>query len=200
LPRRQYWSGAAQNDAIAVADAVISVYKPVPSVRLGILPHPVDRTSALNRAARLIANWAAPEAKLRKQKGLAMTSSLPLQFHQPDEDTMGGRLVRAREARGLTIGGVANQLGVKRETIAAWERDRSEPRINRLVMLAGILGVSPTWLMSGRGTGVNADDEQDGHAMPEALSDALREARRLLAETGRAIETLERQIRATRHA
>lgn len=129
-----------------------------------------------------------------------MPTSLPLQFTQPDQDTLGGRLVRAREARGLRAGELANQLGVKRETIAAWERDRSEPRINRLVMLAGILGVSPTWLMSGHGAGLPEEEEGAAAAVPDALSQALSEAQRLHAETGRAIETLERQIRATQHA
>lgn len=115
----------------------------------------------------------------------------------PDSDTLGGRLVRAREARGLSTAALANQLGVKKETIAAWERDRSEPRINRLVMLAGILSVSPTWLMSGQGTGVREHEEQglayDG--APETLTFALNELRRLQSETNRVIARLENQLR-----
>lgn len=124
-----------------------------------------------------------------------MSSSSTLPYTQTDQDTLGGRLVRAREARAFTSADVANRLGVKRETVAAWERDRSEPRINRLFMLAGILGVSPTWLMSGHGTGVPDEDEQMDK-VPDALSAALMEARRLHAETGRAIDSLERQIRS----
>lgn len=123
-------------------------------------------------------------------------SSSALLIAMPDEDTLGGRLVRAREARALSIGDVANQLGVKRETVAAWESDRSEPRINRLVMLAGILGVSPTWLISGRGLGVADEEEPDSPAIQPAVETTILELRRLYAETGRTIERLEAEMRA----
>jgi transcriptional regulator with XRE-family HTH domain len=69
----------------------------------------------------------------------------------PDMDTLGGRLSRARDAKSMSVSDVAGRIGVKPQTIAAWESDRSEPRANRLVMLAGFLGVTPTWLMHGVG-------------------------------------------------
>lgn len=69
----------------------------------------------------------------------------------PDLDTLGGRLSRARDAKSMSVSEVAGRIGVKPQTIAAWESDRSEPRANRLVMLAGFLGVTPTWLMHGIG-------------------------------------------------
>ena len=36
-----------------------------------------------------------------------------------------------------------------------WERDRSEPRVNKLVALAGIFGVSPTHLLAEEGNSNN---------------------------------------------
>ncbi|MDH3757970.1 MAG: helix-turn-helix domain-containing protein, partial [Gammaproteobacteria bacterium] len=42
-------------------------------------------------------------------------------------------------------------LGIKTETLHDWETDRSEPRSNRLLTLAGVLNVSPTWLLTGAG-------------------------------------------------
>ncbi|MEP7455663.1 helix-turn-helix transcriptional regulator [Phyllobacterium sp. SB3] len=69
----------------------------------------------------------------------------------PDMDTMGGRLLRARDVKSMSVSQVAERIGVKTQTILAWESDRSEPRANRLVMLAGFLGVTPTWLMHGIG-------------------------------------------------
>jgi transcriptional regulator with XRE-family HTH domain len=69
----------------------------------------------------------------------------------PDMDTLGGRLSRARDAKSMSVSEVAGRIGVKPQTIAAWESDRSEPRANGLVMLAGFLGVTPTWLMHGVG-------------------------------------------------
>ena len=69
------------------------------------------------------------------------------------DDTLGGRLSAARDAAGLEVKAVANQLGVKLATLQAWESDRAEPRPSRLLNLAGILGVSPVWLMTGQGAG-----------------------------------------------
>ncbi|GIL02561.1 MAG: transcriptional regulator [Alphaproteobacteria bacterium] len=68
-----------------------------------------------------------------------------------DNDTLGGRLWRAREAVGLSEAALAKALGIRPETLRAWESDRSEPRANRLVTIAGLLNVSPTWLLHGVG-------------------------------------------------
>ena len=68
------------------------------------------------------------------------------------ETGIGQRIVEARQAKGMSQAAVARNLGVKTSTLAAWEHNRSEPRSNRLVMLAGILGVSPLWLLEGENT------------------------------------------------
>lgn len=67
--------------------------------------------------------------------------------------TFGDRLAVAREAQGMTPAQLARRLGVRRDTLEAWEADRSEPRANRLQMLAGLLNVSLVWLMTGEGPG-----------------------------------------------
>lgn len=67
--------------------------------------------------------------------------------------TFGDRLALAREAQGMTQAQLARRLGVRRQTLEAWEADRSEPRANRLQMLAGLLNVSLVWLMTGEGEG-----------------------------------------------
>ena len=73
-------------------------------------------------------------------------------FYDNNEDTtLGGRVFQAREGAGLTVSQVINRLGVRKVTYLAWEADRSEPRANKLVALAGILNVSPTYLLSGLG-------------------------------------------------
>lgn len=61
------------------------------------------------------------------------------------------RIIEAREAMGLTSAQLARRLGVQTRTLARWERGRTEPRSNRLVLLAGVLNVSPAWLLSGQG-------------------------------------------------
>jgi transcriptional regulator with XRE-family HTH domain len=67
--------------------------------------------------------------------------------------TFGDRLAAARVARGLSQEEVAAQLGVRQRTLRSWEDDQAEPRANRLQMLAGVLGVSLRWLMTGMGEG-----------------------------------------------
>ena len=67
--------------------------------------------------------------------------------------TFGDRLALAREAQNLTQEQLARRLGLRTPTIANWECDRSEPRANRLQMLAGFLNVSMGWLLTGEGEG-----------------------------------------------
>ena len=66
-------------------------------------------------------------------------------------DTLGGRIVHARESQGLSTAQLARRVGVKTKTVHKWETDCAEPRSNRLLTLAGILNVSATWLLTGAG-------------------------------------------------
>lgn len=107
------------------------------------------------------------------------------------DDTLGGRLSAARDAAGIDAAALANQLGVRAQTLAAWESDRSEPRPSRLVNLAGILGVSPMWLMTGVGDG--PQDRSEGLPI-EAMRNQLLRLNELHQEYGRLIEGLMRRI------
>ncbi len=71
--------------------------------------------------------------------------------HSGSADTLGGRIVCAREAQDLTTAQLARRMGIKTHTLQDWETDRAEPRSNRLLTLAGMLNVSPTWLLTGAG-------------------------------------------------
>lgn len=78
------------------------------------------------------------------------------------QDTLGGRISFARECAGLSAPQAACRLGVMPESWNAWERDRDAPRANRLANMAGVLGVSLSWLLSGQGEGPHeADPSQD---------------------------------------
>ena len=66
-------------------------------------------------------------------------------------DTLGGRIVYAREAAELTTSQLAERLGIKTTTLHGWETDRAEPRPNRLLTIAGMLNVRPTWWLTGAG-------------------------------------------------
>ena len=65
------------------------------------------------------------------------------------DDTLGGRLLAARESAGLSLDTAAARLGVAPLTLRNWECDRAEPTVERLVKIAAILGVRPFWLISG---------------------------------------------------
>jgi transcriptional regulator with XRE-family HTH domain len=77
-------------------------------------------------------------------------------------DTLGKRLIYARELCELTTAQLARRAGVQSKTMSQWETGKSEPRANRIMNLAGVLNVSPAWLLSGHGeapeeTAVSAD-------------------------------------------
>lgn len=68
-----------------------------------------------------------------------------------EEMTLGGRIHHSRTQAGMSLQMLANLAGVKASTLRAWENDRSEPRVNKLVALSGILGVSPTFFIAEEG-------------------------------------------------
>lgn len=95
--------------------------------------------------------------------------------------TLGERICKARDASGLSTAQLARRLGIKTSTLHSWESDRSEPRSNKLVLLAGILNVSPTWLLVGRGTPPISDEPAtaDLDSMKVALDRLQRQAQNL---------------------
>jgi transcriptional regulator with XRE-family HTH domain len=74
-------------------------------------------------------------------------------YYSDEHATFGDRVAAAREAQGMNGAQLARRLGVRSQTVEAWEADRSEPRANKLQTLAGVLGVSMVWLMTGAGEG-----------------------------------------------
>ncbi len=112
--------------------------------------------------------------------------------------TFGDRLAGARDAAGLSQADLARKIGVKEKTIHAWEDDVSEPRANRLQMLAGLLNVSLMWLLTGEGEGV-ADPESDIEPVPEDVETVLTDLRLMRAEMGRMadrIALMEKRLRS----
>ncbi|WP_026381263.1 helix-turn-helix domain-containing protein [Afifella pfennigii] len=127
----------------------------------------------------------------------AQTQSEP--YAADDGDTLGGRIVRARDALGLSTAQLARRLGVKTATLAQWENDRAEPRSNRLRNLAGILGVSPIWLLVGKGEAPPEDEPlaQEAAMLRSEIAALSQEA---LALSRRLQEAAERLDRLREHA
>lgn len=108
------------------------------------------------------------------------------------DDTLGGRIVHAREAAGLSTKELAARLGVAVKTVANWENDRAEPRANKLSTLAGLLGASPTWLLAGCGAPPRGTAPEDGGELRDEIERIRAEASRLVNR----IESLGAQISA----
>ena len=111
-------------------------------------------------------------------------------WYSQSSATFGDRLTAAREAIGLDVEGLAHRAGVKITTLQAWEDDRKEPRANRVTMLAGMLGVSLRWLLTGEGEGVAPPT--GGTALEQGLSELLSDLRALRGSMARDAETLAR--------
>ncbi|MDA9612839.1 helix-turn-helix domain-containing protein [Paracoccaceae bacterium] len=121
-----------------------------------------------------------------------------MDWYGPDKATFGDRLVAAREKANLSQQDLAKRLGVKNSTIKSWENDNSEPRANRLSMLAGLLNVSITWLISAEGSGVEAPEKSD--EMSNDMLDALKELTALrvnLLKNIDRINNIEKKLRAS---
>ena len=111
-------------------------------------------------------------------------------------DTLGARISKAREQSGLNLTTAAKLAGIKRATLKSWEIDASEPRVAKLNMLAGILGVSVTYFLADEGHKGELEEEnisreemlsslqtqfQTIHETQRQLSDALAEIGQTLA-------------------
>lgn len=122
-----------------------------------------------------------------------------MDWYGPDKATFGDRLAAARENSNLSQNDLAKRLGVKNSTIKSWENDNSEPRANRLSMLAGLLNVSITWLISAEGSGVEAPSKLDRSA--DSLQEIVKELSILrlnMIKSVERIDKLEEKLKAYR--
>ena len=118
-------------------------------------------------------------------------------WYGPDAATFGDRVAAAREAAGMTQTVLARRLGVRLTTMRSWENDLSEPRANRLSMLAGLLNVSMMWLINGEGEGLDGID--GAGVLPTDAAELLNEMRGLrveLSQSAKHVARLEKRLRA----
>lgn len=124
--------------------------------------------------------------------------SLPsVDWFDAETTTFGDRVTGAREAVGMGQAELAKRLGVKVKTVRAWENDQSEPRANKLGMLAGVLGVSMMWLLSGQGDGLDSPEQTE--SLDEDFEKLLLDIRQMRQEQTVLAERmgrLEKRLRA----
>jgi transcriptional regulator with XRE-family HTH domain len=120
------------------------------------------------------------------------------EWYGPDAATFGDRLAAARENAEMTQAQLARRIGIKASTLRGWEQDLSEPRANRLSMMAGVLNVSMMWLLNGEGEGLDAPDEPV--AIASDVAELLKDMRSVQLEIKHSNEKLARLEKRLRQA
>jgi len=117
-------------------------------------------------------------------------------WYSPEAATFGDRVAAAREQAGLKQKELARRLGVRTSTVRNWEEDLSEPRANRLSMMAGLLNVSMMWLINGQGEGVEGPPDT-GEMTPDmrTILNELRDMRADMVARTEQMARLEKRLR-----
>ncbi len=115
-------------------------------------------------------------------------------WFDPDATTYGDRIAGAREQAGMSQEEFAERLGVKLETLKAWEEDLSEPRGNKLPRMAGLLNVSLSWLLVGEGEGPETPALDMEQSAVELITE-VESIRSQIAMTAERLERLETALR-----
>ena len=125
-----------------------------------------------------------------------MENLLKDNYFANESSTFGDRIIAARESVGLNQSDFARKLGVQLKTVKKWEEDLSEPRANKLQMIAGLLNVSITWLIMGQGAGLKGPSDELEHSadMNEILIE-LRQAKSELSRLTEHLGSLEKKLR-----
>jgi len=113
-------------------------------------------------------------------------------WYKEEAATFGDRLAAARETSGLSQAELSERLGVKTSVVQAWEDDLKEPRANRLQMLSGMLNISLSWLLTGKGDGIDAPVDDVAPISDHSIQLLLTDMGALRAEMAQSAERLAR--------
>lgn len=117
-------------------------------------------------------------------------------WYSAEAATFGDRVAGAREQAGMSQKQLAKRLGVRLATLRAWEDDLSEPRANRLSMMAGLLNVSMMWLINGEGEGLDAPVDELANPDLRDLLTEVRDMRSDMLARAEQLGRLEKRLRA----
>lgn len=132
---------------------------------------------------------------MQDQESTTEAPQTDFDWYGPDMATFGDRLAAAREQAGLEQRQLAKRLGVKLKSVRDWEYDLSEPRANKLSMLAGLLNVSMSWLLTGVGEGVSEPVEAGLDPDVNELLTEIRDLRLQFTASADRLGRLEKQLR-----
>jgi transcriptional regulator with XRE-family HTH domain len=102
-----------------------------------------------------------------------------LKLSAPD---LGAQIVRLRERKELSRTALARGLGVSRDRVAKWEREKNEPPLEMLIALGDVLGVTLDELVLGQAAPVVHGGLNDGTV--RAITRLVTELEGLLRSAG----------------
>lgn len=112
-------------------------------------------------------------------------------MEQASPKSTGARIKARREQLKMSRAELARKVAVTRETMAAWESGQSDPRANKLWMLAGVLGTNVSWLLGGDEGCAPAPTPTNDIA---AVRQQLGQARDLAQNLSYMLDSLQRRI------
>lgn len=124
-----------------------------------------------------------------------MPDDIPDPYFGNETATFGDRVEAARYNAGLSQVDLAKRLGVKLKTVRNWEEDLSEPRANKLSMIAGITNVSVMWLLTGEGDGVDAPYVATVSEDAKSILSDLHQTRVEMSRLADRVRNLERRLK-----
>ncbi|MFM5884411.1 MAG: helix-turn-helix domain-containing protein [Novosphingobium sp.] len=83
---------------------------------------------------------------------LRAVAPAPLALPGDGEETFSARLHRLRKERGLTLAAIADQLGVSKPTVWAWEQGRAKPTAGHMTALAEMFALDQAELAGSSGS------------------------------------------------
>jgi len=116
-------------------------------------------------------------------------------WYSNDAATFGDRVAAAREAQGLSQKELSKKLGIGLKTLEGWENDMAEPRANKLQMLAGVLNVSLSWILTGDGQAPEDVLSEDDQLDLVDLMTEMRVLRTQMAQAADRIGVLEKRLK-----
>jgi transcriptional regulator with XRE-family HTH domain len=115
-------------------------------------------TDAHDRPGRIVVGMAAPDA--------------------PDVDRLGGRLRQERERRGVSVRGLARDVGISASMVSQIETGKSQPSVSTLYAITTALGITVEELFA------PAPDGNAGEVAPPPTTKEAEQARPVAAAAG----------------
>jgi len=110
--------------------------------------------------------------------------------------TLGERLKLVQQKSGLTLPNFGGKIGVSKESLINYQKDRTKPDSEILSTICKIFKVNPAWLLLGEGepfiqAGGEAKTSEAGKGVP-CIDDAVRLVEGAIQETGVSVTEIQK--------